>query len=181
MHNLDLTLTQFLSNILPHTTFLDSFFLFISAVGNYGFIFILLVVILLIIEEVKHHEFLPLFIVGLLTTILVINGTKRLIKRPRPDYQHALATEQSYAFPSGHAATSFFSATLLAYYLTQDEKKKKKHHYYWSGVLYGVAVLIAYSRIYLGVHYLSDVIIGAVIGTLIAKALIVLATRVKLV
>jgi undecaprenyl-diphosphatase len=63
---------------------------------------------------------------------------------------------QSYSFPSGHAAASFVAAYLLS-------KKDKKRAW----VYYVVALLISFSRIYLGKHYPSDVLAGALIGTLI--------------
>jgi undecaprenyl-diphosphatase len=68
------------------------------------------------------------------------------------------------SFPSGHAATSFACATLLAWLTPLP------------GVpLFALAALIAFSRVYDGVHYPLDVVGGAVLGLLVATALRLLA------
>ncbi len=71
----------------------------------------------------------------------------------------------SDSFPSGHAATSFACAALLAW-LTPLPKV----------ALFGLAALIAFSRVYVGVHYPLDVLGGAALGLAIATALRLLAT-----
>jgi undecaprenyl-diphosphatase len=64
------------------------------------------------------------------------------------------------SFPSGHAATSFAGAALLSRFLPGR----------WP-VLFLLAVGIAFSRVYVGVHYPADVVGGAILGTLVAIAL----------
>ena len=187
--NLDLFLTQFFYDLLPHSYFLDSLFLFFSAVSTYGFLWLLMVGFLIIVEEIKHHEFLLVFLSGLLITLVVVGGLKNVFKRPRPAtltsgvrVSVAAARPSDYSFPSAHVASSFFSATILVYYLhkdlvlmTRSSKKKSKVRPFWNfwpWLLCGIAGLVAFSRIYLGVHYVADVIIGALIGVLVAKGTI---------
>ncbi|MCH8157186.1 MAG: phosphatase PAP2 family protein [Nitrospinae bacterium] len=86
---------------------------------------------------------------------------KDLVARDRPC--HALpnvrdiaSCSNSFSFPSNHAINSFTAATLLSL-------SYKKIAF----VLYTIAILIGYSRVYLGVHYPSDVLAGAVCGILI--------------
>ena len=87
---------------------------------------------------------------------------KPLIARVRPYDRFpeiaALATESSFSFPSGHSAASFACS---AVYLKMLPRK--------AGVpLFVLAVLVGLSRIYLCVHYPSDVVCGALIGVLCA-------------
>jgi undecaprenyl-diphosphatase len=93
----------------------------------------------------------------------VYSGLKTLSHRPRPFVQQTVILRVSPAdasalggdrsFPSGHAANAFMVATLLAEWL------RRKRCY-----LYGMAVLVALSRIYLGVHYPVDVLAGGCLG-----------------
>ena len=86
---------------------------------------------------------------------------KRLVGRTRPyerekKIQLLVPKESSYSFPSGHSASGF----TCAYLLTRLFGKK-------GALAYIPASLIALSRIYVGVHYVSDVICGMVLGTIV--------------
>ena len=90
---------------------------------------------------------------------------KEIIKEPRPykqyDFVENITTESGYSMPSMHTSTAFSLATSL----TLIEPK-----YYIIIPAYLWASIVAYSRIHLGVHTFSDVIVGAVIGTGISFA-----------
>ncbi|HEX9351148.1 MAG TPA: phosphatase PAP2 family protein [Gaiellaceae bacterium] len=95
------------------------------------------------------------------------------IGRDRPPVRfaepHALVhVPANPSFPSGHAATSFACATLLAW-LTPLPRVP----------LFVLAALIAFSRVYDGVHYPLDVVGGAVLGLLVATALRLLAEALR--
>lgn len=109
--------------------------------------------------------------------ILVAEGLsgalKVWIERDRPpladpDPQPLVELPATYSFPSGHAAVSFACATVLALAVPRLRVP-----------LYALAALIAFSRVYVGVHYPGDVVAGAVLGIAIAIALRKLARALR--
>jgi membrane-associated phospholipid phosphatase len=82
---------------------------------------------------------------------------KWAIPRHRPRVHALVSMPHDHSFPSGHAATSFACATVLA---AAWPKRR--------AVFYALAVLIAFSRLYNGVHFPLDVLGGAVLGVAIA-------------
>lgn len=87
---------------------------------------------------------------------------KQLILRPRPGIAHAALIESGWSFPSGHATNAFALATFVGLILG-------RHLTGWTRSLtivsiFALACAIAFARAYLGVHYLSDVIAGALLG-----------------
>jgi undecaprenyl-diphosphatase len=96
---------------------------------------------------------------------LLSYGLKQAIGRDRPSTAYAeprplVRAPHDGSFPSGHAATSFACATTLALAFPR---------YAWG--FYVLAAAIAWSRVYVGVHYPLDVLGGAVLGVLVAIAL----------
>jgi len=99
-------------------------------------------------------------------------GLKSLVNRPRPPLRYPepktlVPLPHDASFPSGHAATSFAAATMLSLSFPR-----------FAPFLYVLAAAIAFSRVYVGVHYPLDVIGGAALGVLIATALRVLMIRI---
>ena len=103
-------------------------------------------------------------IVGALMTNVIL---KPLVLRPRPyswdgsvyqEYWHLLGEpmESDYSFPSGHTTAAF----AMAWGVTASRDKRK----IW--VAFILAFLIALSRIYLSVHYATDVLVGLILGTI---------------
>jgi undecaprenyl-diphosphatase len=96
---------------------------------------------------------------------------KHLVGRPRPFVRYAepkvlVPIPHDHSFPSGHAATSFAAATMLSFAFPN-----------FAPALLVLAAAVAYSRVYVGVHYPLDVIAGAALGTLVALALRALVGR----
>jgi undecaprenyl-diphosphatase len=92
---------------------------------------------------------------------------KAAVGERRPHIAHPLlAVPHSKSFPSGHAATSFACATVLAVLAPRA-----------APFLYVLAFAIAYSRLYVGVHWPLDVVAGALIGVVTALLLLAAARR----
>ena len=128
----------------------------ITRLGDAGIIWIILTVLLLIIPKTRKTG--VIMMAALLLCNVVI---KNLVARTRPfdvntAVQLLVAKPRDYSFPSGHTAASFASVTAL--YLAGEKKM-------WKAALV-LAVLIALSRLYLYVHYPTDIIGGVVFGSL---------------
>ena len=96
-------------------------------------------------------------------SLLVNQGIKRLFNRgrpvPDPDVAARIRTPRTSSFPSGHASAAFTAAGLLS-----------EHDRALKPLLYGVAVVVATSRIHTRMHHASDVVGGAVVGIGLARA-----------
>jgi undecaprenyl-diphosphatase len=144
-------------NHLPHSDILNTIAHICSGVGQWGTIWVVVAIILFYREEVRDHLFfIPFIAVGFLSGISEVI-LKWIIARPRPTSDmgvYVLADPGNYSFPSTHATVSF----AFAYICTVVEPKLRV-------LVYTFAVVISLSRIYLGVHYPSDILAGALLGT----------------
>ncbi len=154
-----------------HTSFLDKFFYFITLIPVW--IPLYLSIILLIIHQYKKKSWLIIctFIFTILCTDQTCNLVKHSVKRPRPSHTEALSTQihlhqypdgtyyygGAYGFPSAHAANAMAFAVLVIFFLTKRKKILSVVFIIW-------ALLLAYSRIYLGVHYPLDIVTGLILG-----------------
>lgn len=136
---------------------LNPIMIFFTDLGNVGFIWFLICFILLI--KKKYRKVGILVLCALLVNLLLGEVfLKNLIQRPRPFETlvglHIIITKPStYSFPSGHTSSAFACAFMLGYFF-------KKYKWYF----YALASLIGFSRVYLLVHYPSDVICGVILG-----------------
>lgn len=143
---------------------LDPVFEGLSYVGSFGFVWLLLAVA---VSGFSWSR--PWLWVRVGAAILVAEGVsgalKEWIGRDRPpledpDPEPLVELPVTYSFPSGHATVAFACAGVLALAVPRLRVP-----------LYALAALIAFSRVYVGVHYPGDVIAGAVLGIGIAIAL----------
>jgi membrane-associated phospholipid phosphatase len=157
--------TSFIELNPYHQSALDSFFVGVTFLGDGRFAIIICLIYLVLRRWSRACQLIAAFLVS----ALVAQVLKNIFSMPRPK-QYFPAGQYSYfidgvthigfaSFPSGHSTSVFAMATLLAIF---DGNKK-------GNILYLlVAVAVGYSRIYLGQHFLVDVLVGSVIGTLTA-------------
>lgn len=147
---------------------LDSLFLFITSLA--GTIFIgLFTVGLALAFYLRKEIYNCVYILLTLGGSLVLNLTLKLFfKRVRPDLWSLLVVEKSYSFPSGHAMISMALALTLIV-LTYHSRAR------WATIITGTVYVLSvgFSRLYLGVHYPTDVL-G---GWIMSAVWVFLATR----
>jgi membrane-associated phospholipid phosphatase len=110
-------------------------------------------------------------LVSVAGSVIITTLLKQLFARPRPDVFPPLVVEHSYSFPSGHASTSTAFYGLLAVLLW------RAGHRGWAVLPAGWALVVAFSRVYLGAHYPSDVLASLALGIVWLFALMVVYDR----
>jgi undecaprenyl-diphosphatase len=143
---------------------LDTFFVFLSYIGSFGAIW--LVIAAVVAFALRRPTALPLTFLAVLLGDGISSALKVTFDRVRPsdrfdDPEPLLRVAHTPSFPSGHAATSFACAATLARYVPRRI----------AIALYVLAALISWSRVYVGAHYPLDVFAGALLGLGIATAL----------
>lgn len=122
--------------------------------------FAIICIIFLILNKNKIKSII--LATNLLLIVIIVHFTKIIVHRPRPNY-NSLTYEGSYSFPSGHACISMAFYGLLIYFLCKSNISKSLKIII--SVLISLLILfIGLSRVYLGVHYITDVIAGFILG-----------------
>lgn len=135
------------------------FMRFISDCGSaLSMISISVIIILALIKNKKYKWYGAIIAINLLSTWLLSEAIKLMFQRPRPEILR-LAAAGGFSFPSGHSMTSISFYGLLAY-LCYMGIKNKLGKYIAAVFLSFLVILIGISRVYLGVHYASDVLAG---------------------
>ncbi len=134
---------------------LDDFFLAITHTG--GAAFVALTVLALTVVLARHNRQAAAVVVflGVFGASIVNMLLKLVFERPRPELWQQIIDEQSYSFPSGHAMASSALAFCIVAVLWRTRWR------WWAvglGAVY--VILVGLSRLYLGVHYPSDVVAG---------------------
>lgn len=158
---LDINIIMFIQKNM-HNSLLDKIMIIITSLGNSGMVWILLCTIFIISKKYRTVG-IKMMCALLLVSILGEGIIKHSVHRIRPCFdmptvQILIKRPHSYSFPSGHSASSFAVASTLFLNIRK----------------YGIyalilAILISFSRLYLFVHYPSDVIAGIILGILCAN------------
>ena len=141
---------------------LDNLMIFITSLGNGGLIWIAATIALLIPKKTRKAGIMSA--VALLGSLIINNNiVKNIVQRPRPfvtftDLQIIIPTPSEFSFPSGHTSSSFAAAAVFYRHLPKKLGIP-------SVILAG---LIGFSRLYVGVHYPTDVIAGVLMGILLS-------------
>ena len=147
----------------------------LTQLGNGYFLLPLVISGLLIFDRRNALRVIVVSIIAILFGGIIVHILKELVQRPRPLAEplfeaininvcgRGLCGKNS--FPSGHSQTVFSTAAVLSGYY-----KKRL-------LFYLLAFLVAFSRVYIGVHYPFDIIAGSVIGYLSAKLVLLISQR----
>ncbi len=152
-------------NHMPHTRVSNRIMHGVTTVMNGGFGWVLGLLLATAVDRKQalsalHQVLPPLWF----ATMAVEFPIKRFFKRQRPfiDVVQAISVGRkpgNYSFPSGHSAAAFAGAWLIA-----------RHYPQLRPLLYALASLVGFTRIYLGAHYPGDVVSGALTGMVIAES-----------
>jgi undecaprenyl-diphosphatase len=162
LRSMDVTLFL-LINRGGQNSFFDWLMPFMTDIKNFSYVLLLLGIWILVRE--RKAGFIFLIFAGL-TLAITDQFSSHLLKewvgriRPcsvLPDVRLLTDCNTSYSFPSSHAVNIFAAA----FFLSQPFRRL-------TPLFYGIAAVVAYSRVYIGIHYPLDVVGGAGIGLLIA-------------
>ena len=142
---------------------LDDVFVWLSRIGTLGLVWIGIALALALLRRRPALLLVVLAADGIAD--LLAAAIKRVVDVQRPAVRYTepkalVPVPHDHSFPSGHAATSFACATVLALAFPR-----------LAVPIYVLAAAIAFSRVYVGVHYPLDVLGGAVLGIAVATAL----------
>lgn len=156
INSFDKSVIEFIQNNL-HSPIMDKIMVFITTLGDTGLIWIIIGLALVISNKYRKVGFMVLGAL-LLGSILGEGIIKNIVQRDRPfinmdGIDMLINTPITYSFPSGHTTSSFAAAGVLAISF------KNKSVY-----VFVLAGLIAFSRLYLGVHFPTDIIVGIILG-----------------
>ncbi|MDC8006065.1 phosphatase PAP2 family protein [Aureisphaera galaxeae] len=162
----DRDLLIFLNNL--GTSTFDGFWVFVTKIESWTPLFLFFAIILF--YYFGKRKGIKAFFWTLITfaiTLFLTDGTKLWVERLRPNNVTDLAEQlrvlqfpDTFSFFSGHASTSFAITTFMVLLLRPFTK--------WIYLAYLWPLLFCTSRIYVGVHYPFDILVGALVGTLLA-------------
>ncbi len=157
--------------------FWTGFFKILTHLGSFYTLAVLALIGVILIWFVMKNKRLSVFYAGTFAIVCIANFViKQVIRRVRPE--HLMIIEESgFSFPSGHSMMTFAFFALLIHFVWKFVRNKPLKITLIS-VFSVIIALIGFSRIYLGVHYLTDVIAGFLISyVIVAICIIVYNTK----
>lgn len=135
----------------------------VTALGSYTFIIIAVAASVGYLLLIHKYALALVVTVAELGGMLISNLLKMAFDRPRPDIEHA-ARVFTASFPSGHATLSAVTFLTLGALLTRTNSDERVKLYFIAVAVF-LTIIVGTSRVYLGVHYPSDVLAGWCIGS----------------
>ena len=178
LEQLDQQATLFLNGF--HSPLMDKIMWIITIKFTWIPLYLLLVYFLFkFYKKEAWYWLIGILLLVIATDLFTSSFLKPLTGRLRPCHDPELQTiihnynkcGGLYSFVSGHSANSFAIATFIFMVL------KSKLRYIWTLFLF--AALVAYSRVYLGVHFLGDILVGGIIGSFFALAIFKITLKIQ--
>lgn len=157
----DITINHWLS--LLRSEYYTQIFLAVTALGGSSVIIGLLIIAGLLFWLFSKKTFIAPLFISVAGSNLVSDLSKLFFQRPRP--LNPVYFETTFSFPSGHATAAMACYGFLIYFCLKNIKRPLNRVIFMAGGLL-LIIAIGFSRLYLGVHYLSDVIAGYLLGGL---------------
>jgi len=132
---------------------------FAKFITNFANPYLLVSLAILLFIFVKNKKVGAIIAINLGLSAILNLVLKHILRRSRPPIEHRIIYEKGYSLPSGHSMVSMAFYGLLIYFIYQNVKNK----FLKITLMISISILIisiGISRIYLGVHYISDVIAG---------------------
>jgi len=128
----------------------------------------LIIYIALVAKKYRRDAFL--FLAAVLIGFLSYTAMKLIFHVARPPY--GLAEASGWSFPSGHASISAVFFLMLAYLVDKHVLNSRRRLFY--NILFGIAIIVvSFTRIYLGVHWTSDILGGILLGVWVTTLVII--------
>ncbi len=157
---------------------LDAAMLFFTYLGNWEVVLILITIAGIFFAAKKHKDYILAILFSVGGGEVLVWVIKHIVQRPRPFLTDDLVFEKSFSFPSGHAFAAVAFYGLLAYFLISAVKSR-----FWKIFFIAVCALLALtigiSRIYLGVHWPTDVLAGFALGIAWLAIIITVLKKIK--
>jgi membrane-associated phospholipid phosphatase len=145
----------------------DRIFVIVSAIGSPAAMAVLFAAAVLYLWRAKQRTLLVAWVLSYVGGTVLDGVIKDVVRRPRPEFAAQFLHYSSWSFPSGHSMGSLIGFSMLAYTVIRvfGIQRMLARVCIWTAAIV-LIVLVGYSRIYLGVHYLSDVAAGYTLGVL---------------
>ena len=142
-------------------------FVFISWIGSPAAMAVVFGAAAIYLWRAKERTLMVAWVLSYVGGTVLDAVVKDVVRRPRPEFAGKFLYFNSWSFPSGHSMGSLIGFAMLAYTIIRVGKVKNKGAQIgiWAGATIMV-ILVGYSRLYLAVHFLSDVIAGYTLGLL---------------
>lgn len=141
-----------------HNRVVQGFFSLLSRAGEFSLIWHAVIWIRAIGSGDRARDAVVFSLLLGVESLIVNQGLKRLFRRQRPttngDDRFSVRTPVTSSFPSGHSSSAFFAATSLSSLVPAS----------WAVLFFGLAVLVALSRVMVRLHHFSDIVGGACVG-----------------